>query len=91
MAHAGRLYYRPDRQNVRALLSHAQNLFKRSVERVHTSHLNKLVRAALVKNPPPLQKECGKNLLRDASGHPAANAGADATSPPFRSSTGGIC
>jgi len=42
-------------KNVKALLNHAQNLFKQSLERVHTSHLNKLVRAALVKNPPPLQ------------------------------------
>jgi GTP-binding protein len=42
-------------KNVKALLNHAQNLFKQSLERVHTSHLNKLVKAALVKHPPPLQ------------------------------------
>jgi GTP-binding protein len=41
-------------KNVKALLNHAQNLFKQSLERVHTSHLNKLVRAAVEKHPPPL-------------------------------------
>ncbi len=41
-------------KNVKALLNHAQMLFKQSVQRVSTSNLNKLVRAALVKHPPPL-------------------------------------
>ena len=42
-------------KNVKALLNHAQNLFKQSLERVSTAKLNKLVRAALEKHPPPLQ------------------------------------
>jgi GTP-binding protein len=41
-------------KNVKALLNHAQMLFKQSVQRVSTSKLNKLVRAALVKQPPPM-------------------------------------
>jgi GTP-binding protein len=41
-------------KNVKALLNHAQNLFKQSLDRVHTSHLNKLVRAAIEKHPPPM-------------------------------------
>ena len=41
-------------KNVKALLNHAQMLFKQSVQRASTSKLNKLVRAALEKHPPPL-------------------------------------
>jgi len=41
-------------KNVKALLNHAQMLYKQSVQRVSTSKLNKLVRAALIKHPPPL-------------------------------------
>jgi GTP-binding protein len=41
-------------KNVKALLNHAQMLFKQSVQRVSTSQLNRLVRAALEKHPPPL-------------------------------------
>jgi GTP-binding protein len=41
-------------KNVKALLNHAQHLFKQSLERVGTSELNKLVRAALAKHPPPM-------------------------------------
>lgn len=41
-------------KNVKALLNHAQMLFKQSLDRVPTSELNKLVRAALVKHPPPM-------------------------------------
>ncbi|MCI0357011.1 MAG: ribosome biogenesis GTPase Der [Planctomycetaceae bacterium] len=41
-------------KNVKALLNHAQMLYKQSVQRVATSKLNKLVRAALAKHPPPL-------------------------------------
>ncbi|MBI2825925.1 MAG: ribosome biogenesis GTPase Der [Planctomycetia bacterium] len=42
-------------KNVKALLNHGQMLFKQSLERVATADLNKLVRAALEKNPPPLE------------------------------------
>lgn len=41
-------------KNVKALLNHAQMLFKQSCERVPTAHLNRLVRAALVRHPPPM-------------------------------------
>jgi GTP-binding protein len=41
-------------KNVKALLNHAQMLFKQSLQRVSTSQLNRLVRAALVRHPPPL-------------------------------------
>jgi GTP-binding protein len=41
-------------KNVKALLNHGQMLFKQSVQRVSTSQLNKLVRAAIEKHPPPL-------------------------------------
>lgn len=41
-------------KNVKALLNHAQMLFKQSRARVSTSELNKLVQAALAHNPPPL-------------------------------------
>ena len=39
-------------KNVKALLNHAQMLFKQSLERVKTSELNRLVRAALENHPP---------------------------------------
>jgi GTP-binding protein len=41
-------------KNVKALLNHAQMLFKQSLDRVKTSELNRLVRAALEKHPPPM-------------------------------------
>ena len=41
-------------KNVKALLNHAQNLFRLSSERVATSELNKLIRYALDRNPPPM-------------------------------------
>jgi GTP-binding protein len=41
-------------KNVKALLNHAQMLFKQSLVRVPTSKLNQLVRAALVRHPPPM-------------------------------------
>jgi GTPase len=41
-------------KNVKALLNHAQNLFKQSMQRVPTAELNRLVRAALTKHPPPM-------------------------------------
>ena len=41
-------------KNVKAMLNHSQMLFRQSLERVSTSHLNKLVRAVLERNPPPV-------------------------------------
>jgi GTP-binding protein len=41
-------------KNVKALLNHAQNLFKQSCDRIGTGELNRLVRAAIEKNPPPM-------------------------------------
>jgi GTP-binding protein len=43
-------------KNVKALLNHAQMLFKQARERVTTGQLNKVVREALDKNPPPLHQ-----------------------------------
>jgi len=43
-------------KNVKALLNHAQMLFKQSRARVATARLNKLVRAALEHSPPPLYR-----------------------------------
>ncbi len=41
-------------KNVKAMLNHAQMLFRQSLHRVSTSQLNKLIRAALDQNPPPV-------------------------------------
>lgn len=41
-------------KNVKALLNHAQMLFKQSRERISTSELNNLVQAAIDRNPPPM-------------------------------------
>jgi GTP-binding protein len=41
-------------KNVKAMLNHAQMLFRQSLQRVSTSQLNKLLRAALDQNPPPI-------------------------------------
>ncbi len=41
-------------RNIKALLNHAQMLFKQARSRIPTAKLNKLVRAALEYNPPPL-------------------------------------
>jgi len=41
-------------KNVKALLNHSQMLFKQSRSRITTAKLNKLVRAAVEHNPPPL-------------------------------------
>ena len=41
-------------KNVKALLNHAQNLYAQSRGRVPTARVNRLVRAALERNPPPL-------------------------------------
>jgi GTPase len=43
-------------KNVKTLLNHAQMLFKQSKERISTSMLNKLVKAALERHEPPLYK-----------------------------------
>jgi GTP-binding protein len=41
-------------KNVKALLNHSQMLFKQSLERVGTGELNRLVKAAIERHPPPL-------------------------------------
>ncbi len=41
-------------KNMKVLLNHAQMLFKQARSRIPTAKLNKLVRAALEHNPPPL-------------------------------------
>ncbi len=43
-------------KNVKAMLNHAQMLFKQSRSRITTGRLNKLVRAALEHNPPPMHR-----------------------------------
>ncbi len=43
-------------KNVKALLNHAQMLYKQSLQRVATSDLNKLLRAAIEANPPPIHQ-----------------------------------
>ncbi len=41
-------------KNIKRLLNHAQMLYKQSQERVSTGELNRLIKAALELNPPPL-------------------------------------
>jgi GTPase len=41
-------------KNVKAMLNHAQMLFRQSLRRVPTARLNKVLRASLEKNPPPV-------------------------------------
>ena len=43
-------------KNVKALLNHSQMLFKQARERVSTADLNRVLRAAVEKNSPPLYK-----------------------------------
>ncbi|MFI4874591.1 MAG: ribosome biogenesis GTPase Der, partial [Blastopirellula sp. JB062] len=43
-------------KNVKALLNHAQMLFKQSRERISTGELNRIVRFAIERTPPPLYK-----------------------------------
>ncbi|MCA9099875.1 MAG: ribosome biogenesis GTPase Der [Planctomycetales bacterium] len=43
-------------KNVKALLNHAQMLFKQSLERASTPDLNKLVQAAVEHTPPPIRQ-----------------------------------
>lgn len=48
-------------KNVKAMINHAQNLFKQSLARVGTGELNRVLRFALDKNPPPAyQNKTGK-------------------------------
>ena len=42
-------------KNVKALLNHAQMLYKQSLDRAPTAELNKLLRAAIERHPPPMQ------------------------------------
>ena len=41
-------------KNVKALLNHGQMLFKQSRQRITTGHLNRLLREAIRRNPPPM-------------------------------------
>jgi GTP-binding protein len=43
-------------KNVKALLNHGQMLFKQARHRVATAELNRVVRLALQKSPPPLHR-----------------------------------
>lgn len=43
-------------KNVKAMLNHSRMLFRQSLYRVTTARLNRVVRAALHKNPPPLYR-----------------------------------
>jgi GTP-binding protein len=42
-------------KNVKALINHAQMLYKQSQERISTADLNKLLKAAVQRNPPSLE------------------------------------
>ncbi|MEE9601785.1 MAG: ribosome biogenesis GTPase Der [Thermoguttaceae bacterium] len=43
-------------KNLKAMLNHSQMLFKQCRSRISTAQLNKLVRAAIDRNPPPLHR-----------------------------------
>jgi len=43
-------------RNIKVLLNHAQMLYKQATQRIGTGDLNRLVNAALEKNPPPLYR-----------------------------------
>ena len=61
-------------KNVKAMLNHAQMLFKQALHRVTTGELNRVVQAALEANPPPLyQQPHAEDFLRHASRHRAAD------------------
>lgn len=60
-------------KNVKALLNHAQMLFKQSRMRLSTAQLNKLLRAAVEKNPPPSHQNRRADLLRHPGGRTAAH------------------
>jgi GTP-binding protein len=53
-------------KNVKALLNHAQMLYKQSMARVQTAELNKIVRAAVERNEPPLHKNRRPKLFYGA-------------------------
>ena len=61
-------------KNVKALLNHSQMLYKQSLQRVATSDLNKLLRAAIEANPPPIyHNRTAEDLFRHASWRAAAD------------------
>ena len=43
-------------KNVKAMLNHAQMLFRQSLHRVTTGQLNKQLRVAVAQNPPPIHQ-----------------------------------
>lgn len=59
-------------KNVKALLNHAQMLYKQASARVATGQLNRLVRSALEHNPPPLHKNRRPKIYyaTQVAGHP---------------------
>ena len=44
-------------KNVKMLINHAQSLFKQSLQRVGTGELNRIVRDAMLRNPPSVYKQ----------------------------------
>ncbi len=52
-----------DSRNIRKVVNLAQSIFKQARERVGTSKLNKLVRAAVSTNPPPYRKNRRPKIL----------------------------
>lgn len=52
-----------DSKNIRKVVNLAQSIFKQSRQRVSTSKLNKLVRAAVAANPPPHRKNRRPKIL----------------------------
>ena len=63
-------------KNVKAMLNHAQMLFRQSLRRVPTSQLNKQVRAALDAKPAAdVPEPPSEDLLRHPGGRPAAHDG----------------
>jgi GTPase len=52
-----------DSKNIRKVVNLAQSIFKQARQRVSTSQLNKLVRAALDANPPPHRKNRRPKIL----------------------------
>ena len=68
-------------KNVKALLNHAQMLFKQSRNRVPTARLNKLVRAALEHSPPPLYRNRRPKISDGTCGACSANGSLSARYP----------
>jgi GTP-binding protein len=52
-----------DSKNIRKVVNLAQSIFKQARERVGTSQLNKIVRAAMDGNPPPHRKNRRPKIL----------------------------